>query len=51
MVEERCRNPFKRKKKCTNTNIVVSIKYKGEILAVCEKCWIKIAKSDREWSS
>lgn len=41
-----CQNPFK---KCTNTDIAVTIMYKGEMLPICSVCWKEIAESDKEW--
>ena len=47
-MEIMCQNPF-RKKKCPNQDVEVIIRYKGENLDICSKCWKKIAKSDLEW--
>jgi len=48
MKREACRNPWK-KKPCQNTDIVVTITYRGEMLPICRECWVRIAKSNREW--
>ena len=44
---EVCRNPWKRG--CQNTDIVLSVRYKNELLPICRSCWFRIAKSKREW--
>jgi len=45
-----CENPFWKCKK-KYYDVEVYILYKGRQLAVCEKCWNKIAESDIQWSS
>jgi len=47
-VSEVCQNPWKRKK-CGNTDIAVYILYGNRRLPICNSCWRRIAKSDREW--
>ena len=38
-------------KRCDNTDIAVTIYYKGQMIPLCMQCWRKIAKSRREWNS
>jgi len=44
-----CMNPWK--PECRNTNIEVSIYYKGKMIPICRDCWREIANRDIEWSS
>jgi len=44
-----CMNPWK--PECRNTNIEVSIYYKGKMIPICRYCWREIANRDIEWSS
>jgi len=44
-----CMNPWN--KNCTNTDIEVTIYYKGELLPICKECWKEISEKDIEWSS
>jgi hypothetical protein len=44
---EHCRNPWNGK--CKNTDIEVFIIYQGDRLAICRRCWSKIANSNIEW--
>ena len=44
---EKCLNPWK--KKCSNSNIAISIVVKGETLPICGQCWEQIADSDKVW--
>jgi hypothetical protein len=56
---EVCQNPWKYNPKCCNTNIklyIQTIKKKrngNEVtnLPICEDCWAKISKSNKEWGS
>ena len=45
-MTETCLNPWR---KCENTDIAVSIRFKGKILPICNGCWNQIADSNREW--
>ncbi|RJS85648.1 hypothetical protein CW706_00780 [Candidatus Bathyarchaeota archaeon] len=44
-----CMNPWK--PECRNTDIEVSIYYKGKMIPICRECWKEIANRDVEWSS
>jgi len=44
---EVCQNPWK--PECKNTDITVTIIYKGEPKPICRTCWEEIADSDKEW--
>ncbi len=46
-MKHTCNNPWK--KRCTNGDIVVYIRYKGEQRSICQSCWQAIAKNGREW--
>ncbi|MEM2935726.1 MAG: CdvA-like protein [Candidatus Bathyarchaeia archaeon] len=43
----RCRNPWNGN--CRNTDIELSIYYKGEFLPICHQCWKEIANKDLTW--
>jgi len=43
----RCRNPWNGE--CRNTDIELSIYYKGEFLPICHHCWKEIANKDLTW--
>jgi hypothetical protein len=58
-IEETCKNPFS-KEVCLNTNIKLYIQLKvtkkdktveATNYPICEECWVKIAKSNKEWGS
>jgi len=42
-----CRNPWDNQ--CRNTDIQLSIYYKGEQIPICHKCWEEISKKNLEW--
>jgi hypothetical protein len=51
MNEERCMihridGHFKR---CGSRDIAVTIYYKGRMIPLCHRCWLKVARSRREW--
>ena len=50
-MEEKCKTPFLKRKKCESTDIFCSIMYKGEELVICHNCWKIISKSDAEWGN
>lgn len=42
-----CKNPWR---ECKNTDIALSIHYRGEFLPVCSRCWKEISENPRrEW--
>jgi len=43
----RCKNPWNGE--CKNTDIELSIYYKGEFLPICHQCWKEIADKDLTW--
>lgn len=43
----RCRNPWNGE--CRNTDIELSIYYKGEFRTICHQCWREIADKDLTW--
>ena len=43
----RCKNPWNGE--CRNTDIELSIYYKGEFLPICHQCWKEIANKDLTW--
>jgi len=50
MSNEKCRNPFKR---CSRTDIEVTIWLKGKEYPICKKCWKDYGENgtlgDKEW--
>ncbi len=44
-----CMNPWK--PECRNTDIELSIYYKGRQIPICHKCWEDISNKNVEWSS
>lgn len=42
-----CRNPWNGE--CKNTDIELSIYYKGEYLPICRECWQEISEKNLEW--
>ncbi len=45
--EKQCKNPWNGE--CRNTDIELSIYYKGEFLPICHQCWKEIANKDLTW--
>jgi len=43
----RCKNPWNGQ--CRNTDIELSIYYRGEFLPICHQCWREIANKDLTW--
>ena len=38
-----------KEKGCGNTDIELSVYYKGEFLPICHQCWKEIANKDLTW--
>lgn len=45
----RCMNPWK--PGCRDTDIELSIYYKGHMTPICRRCWEELSKKNIEWSS
>jgi hypothetical protein len=44
---EHCKNPWKND--CKSGNIKLYIKFKGEKLPICKRCWSRIADNELNW--
>jgi len=45
-LHETCLNPWR---ECKNTDIALSIRFKGKVLPICNACWTWICENGKEW--